>query len=112
MNQTHVNKNQTHFKKKKKKSNPSNDQTQETEPINPSTKQAQIKPIKTTHPPLRELNFRQHRIGLSSSALRWRRTDVGGCGPLFLKTHAFRWVRSEKKEKKKEVKTQPLHTFN
>ena len=52
--------NQNHFSsnpwEKKKKSNPSNDQTQEIELINPSTKQMQIKPIKTTrnrstHPP-------------------------------------------------------------
>ena len=83
MNQTHVNKNQTHVKKKK-------NQTHQTEPINPSTKQMQIKPIKTTRnqsthpPPPWEPNLCRRQTGLSSLAFRRRRTDVGlPCGFLW-----------------------------
>ena len=83
MNQTHVNKNQTHVKKKK-------NQTHQTEPINPSTKQMQIKPIKTTRnqsthpPPPWEPNLCRRQTGLSSLAFRRRRIDVGlPCGFLW-----------------------------
>ena len=108
MNQTHVNKNQTHMKKKKK------NQTHQTEPINPSTKQMQIKPIKTTRnqsthpPPPWEPDLRKCRTGLSSLALRQRRTDVGlPCGFLWWARNspmaqALAWVRRGVNRRRKE----------
>ena len=107
MNQTHVNKNQTHVKKK--------NQTHQTELINPSTKQTQIKPIKTTRnrsthpPPPWEPDLRRRRTELSSLALHWRRTDVGlPCGFLWWagnssKAQALAWVRRGVNRRKEKI---------